>query len=385
MFPRMGRMAIQPSRALGGFLREQRLRMGWTLRDVEGRTRKLGRPIPFATLAKVEQGRVDPGLRRLHILLKLYDLPAGLAQEVIDLEEFAGVVPEPADAPTAYRDAVADWKSGDLRRGFARLASLRALSADQETTRREHQRSILALAVAVGSLGRYRLSRYLVDELLLAQPEREILVPCLVQAAVCWHWLGSCEVALGFLSRADANTGVTEHLQGAWIAHERASTLASMDRFDEADASLTDAIAGYHAAGEAFGESQARGVRVRIRLRRNEFAAARDAAREAREHALQHGFGRLVVLRSLDEGQALLELAEPEAACARLDDALASAIFSRDDVARFYAHHHRWKAFERLGNREQAEEELTAARQFVESLDAAVPEVAEVRAATTRP
>lgn len=378
----MGRQAVQPSGALARVLRERRLELGWTLRDVESRTKSLGRPIPFTTLAKIEQGRVDPGLRRLHVLLRLYDLPAGLSEDVLDLEEFAGPVPDDADPATSYARAIDVWRSGDLRLGFAHLASIRALTPTDAAGRLEHQKALISVAIAIGALGRFRLSKQIVDEILLDRPEREILVSALVQAAICWHWLGSCEVALGFLARAEANVLPSDLRQRAWIAHERGSTMASMGRTGDAESFVAEAIRLYRAAGDAYGESIALGVRVRLGFEAGDPAGALAAAREAREFAERHEFGRLLVLRGLDEGRALVDLGEREAGLAALHDALAKSIQSQDHVAQFYAHHRLWKAYVRLGDAGRSEVELGAARYFVRFLDAAVPEALEIRGLT---
>ena len=89
-------MALSPSPAVAQLLRERRGELGLSLRDVQRRTESLGSPIPFTTLAKVEQGKVDPGVKRLHLLLKIYDLPVGLAADLLDLEEFSEEAPDEA-------------------------------------------------------------------------------------------------------------------------------------------------------------------------------------------------------------------------------------------------------------------------------------------------
>lgn len=375
----MGRLALQPSTAIAQLFREERKRRGWTLRDVENRTRSLGRPIPFATLAKVEQGRVDPGVRRFHTLLRVYDLPLALAQEALDLEEFAGELAVDGSTASLKEDAVQSWKSGDLRRGFALFSTLQQRASQDPKNVLEQQKALLSLAMAVGSLGRFRLLRHIIEELLLAPPLPELMVPVLLQAAICWHWLGSGEVALGFLSRAEVHADPSDHRHAAWIAHERASTLASMGQLDEADRALAQAVAEYRADKNPFGESQALGVRVRLCFERGDTEGARRVAREARLHAEEHGFERLVALRSLDEGRAIFDLGNHTAGLGMLHDGLARAVANQDQVAQFYAHYFLWKAHARQGEIARAEMELEVARYFVRFLDAAVPEAVEIR------
>lgn len=375
----MGRIALQPSTAIARLLRDERKRRGWTLRDVEKQTRSLGRPIPFATLAKVEQGKVDPGIRRFHALFKIYDLPLELADQALDIEAFTSEPPAETPVASLYEDAIRSWKSGDLRRGLSNLAALRRRTSEDTADRIAQQKAILHIAIAVGSLGRYRLSRHLVEELLLTPPVPELLVQVLLQAAVCWHRLGSGEVALGFLVRAEANASPDDHHKTAWIAHERASTLASMGRLEEASSALFTALVEYRESKDAYGESQALAVGIRLLFARDDFEAASSAAREAREHAERHGFHRLVALRALDEGRALLQLGNREAGLAALSEGLSRAVAAQDQVAQFYAHYYLWKAYARAGDRARADMELEVARYFIRFLDAAEPEVREIR------
>lgn len=370
---------MEPSKAIAQLLRDQRQQRGWTLRDVESRSRSLGRPIPFTTLAKVEQGKVDPGLRRLNVLLKLYDLSPRLALDVVDLEEFSMEAPANATLATLNEDALRAWRAGDLRTGFSLLAALRGRTSDPGTDRLTRQKSLLSMAVAIGALGRYRLSRHILEELLVEPPEREILVPVLVQTAICWHWLGSGETALGFLARAEANTKLDDHRQHAWIAHEWASTLVSMDELDPADAMLARAIREYEVSDNPYGKCQALGVRVRLRCERGDFEGALVAAREARREAERGGYGRLALLRRLDEGSVLSQLGNLEEGLGALHDGLAQAIASQDRVAQFHAHRNLWKAFCRADDLERAQVELGAARYFVQFIDSATPEAKEIR------
>lgn len=376
----MGRLALEPSRAIAQMLKHRRQELGLTLRDVQEQTEALGRPIPFTTLAKVEQGRVDPGVKRLHVLLNLYNLPVQLADDLLDLEEFSAPAP-PATAPSAlYEEGVKHWKAGDLRRGIAHLFALRTHIPREPAARTERQKALLAFAVMAGSLGKHRLSREIVDGLLLEPPEPSILVQVLIQAAACWHRLGSREAALGFLSRADAHLVPTDHQKRAWILHERASTLVSMASFDEAEQALAGAVAAYESARDVYGENQALGVRVRLNFERSNFQGALDAARAAREHAERHGFGRFRVMSRLDEGRALMALGQQAAGVAALDEGLSESIASQDCLVQFYAHYYLWKGHASVGNGDRAQLELQAAKYHVRFVDTATPEALEIRA-----
>jgi len=374
----MGKVAVPTSRALGSFLRDQRRLRGWTLREVEERSRRYGRPIPFTTLAKVERGRVDPGLRRLNVLFKVYDLPLSLAQDVMDLEEFAVRAPRP-DAPR-HETSIERWQAGDLSEALAELAALRAWTPADPPDKRQRQEELLTLAIIVAGLGKNRLSRLIVDDLLCEPPAADLRIRVLVQAAVCWHRLGSGDAALGLLSRAAALVDPDDARQAALVRHEQASILISMGQADEASRALDGAVAGYRAADDAYGETLAAGIRVRIARERGRTEEALAAARDARAHAERHGFKRPATMRRLDEGRALVELSRVEEGLETIHEGLAQAISTQDRVLEFYGHYYLWKVHELLGATERAQVEFQNARYFVQFVDIATPEAAEVRA-----
>ena len=86
---------------------------------------------------------MDPGLRRLNVLLKLYDLSPRLALDIVDLEEFSTDVPADASLTTLHEEAIRAWKAGDLRTGFTLLAALRGRTSDPSTDRGTRQKSLL--------------------------------------------------------------------------------------------------------------------------------------------------------------------------------------------------------------------------------------------------
>ncbi|HKQ60117.1 MAG TPA: helix-turn-helix transcriptional regulator [Candidatus Polarisedimenticolaceae bacterium] len=363
---------------MAGLLRDRRRQLGLSLRDVEERSRAFGRPIPFTTLGKVEQGRVDPGVKRLHLLMRLYHMPLELAGDVLDLEEYAALLPPEIPRERLLDEAVAHWQKGDLQKGLAHLFAFRS-HASQMQDRLLRQKALLTFAITAGSLGKYRMSREIIDNLLVAPPEPPLLVPVLVQAAVCWHWLGSGEAALGFLNRAEAHLGSHEAKQRAWVHHERASVYLSMKQFDPAREELGHAIVAYRAAGDPYGEGRALGVAGRLEFEGGNMRAALAATRVAFEHCARHGFKRLCTMRRLDEGRALVACGDTGAGLATLSETLQEAIGTDDDVVRFHAHHALWKTYGLLGDSARAELELKGAEYYVRFVDETVPEAAEIR------
>jgi tetratricopeptide (TPR) repeat protein len=261
------------------------------------------------------------------------------------------------------------------------MLALRAHVPADGTERAERQKWLHTLSVFVGSLGRYRLSRQIVEELLLEPPDPSLVVPVLVQAAVCWHWLGSGDSSLAFLLQAESHTGPDDHRERAWIFHERASTLASMGRHDEAEAAFEVTVREYEAAGDEHGVSRAMGSRVRLAAEKGDWKTALDAAREAREHAQQRGFARLVTMRTIDIGRTLTELGDAASGLAALNEALQQAVAASDDVGRFFVHYYLAKALEAAGEVERAAVERRNAEYYVRFVDAQASEAVEVRRA----
>src|SRR6185295_18502450 len=85
-------IAPMPSKAIGAspavarFLKETRETLGLTLRGVAAMSAEVGNPIPHSTLARIERGKLDPGVLRLQQLLRLYNLPTQAAGDLLDLE-----------------------------------------------------------------------------------------------------------------------------------------------------------------------------------------------------------------------------------------------------------------------------------------------------------
>ena len=385
MFWPVAKLAVVASPRVAELLRERRHDLGWSLREVEERTRALGRTIPFSTLAKVEKGCFDPGIRRLHLLFRLYGLGFEVAEELLDLEEFSGDWPVVSDPRAVYDEAVRRWKAGDVRKGLASLLALRAHVPRESTDQADRQKWLLSLAVSVGSLGRFRLSRQIVDELLVEPPVDKLLVPVLVQAAVCWHWLGSGEAALAFLTQAEGHLGESDHQQRAWILHERASTLATLERLEAAEAALEQALVEYKSAEDTYGESRALAVPIRLCASRHDWPGALVAARAARAHAEEHGLARLRTMRTIDEGRLLVKLGETTSGLAALNRGLSEAVAGEDSVCRFYAHYHLWKGYGQGQDAERADVELRNAQYHVQFVDEQTPEVLEVRGTVRGP
>jgi transcriptional regulator with XRE-family HTH domain len=368
------------SAAIAQMLRDRRIELNLTLREVQKRTESVGRPIPFTTIAKIESGLVDPGLKRLHVLFRLYDLPPGLAAELLDLEEFAGELPAASSAGELLAAGVEHWKAGRPRQALAHLFALRARVPESPAGRAERQQALLHFAVAVAQMGKFHLSRLLIDGLILEGPDPILLVPVLVQSASCWHSLGSSEMALALLDRAATHTGAQDHGNRAWLWHLRSAVLVARRDLDAADAALEEAAAAYREAGDAFGEIKLAALAFELRMAREDPRGALAVATRARERAEAAEYKRLQVMRRIEEGRALAALGDHEASLGRLHEALAQAIGMQDAAMQFHAHFHLWKVHVRRGDAAAAALELHAAQYHLRGIDEQPPEAAEVRA-----
>src|SRR6185503_20263893 len=191
--------AIGASPAVARFLKETRETLGLTLRGVAAMSAEVGNPIPHSTLARIERGKLDPGVLRLQQLLRLYNLPTQAAGDLLDLEALAGPVPFERD-PNKLRDsAIAAWREGRVSDALACFFAFRDRVAKSSATSALRQDAVLAFAMAAASLGKHHLSRRLLDDLLLESLEGPLLVSVLAQQSVVWRALGSSEAATAFI------------------------------------------------------------------------------------------------------------------------------------------------------------------------------------------
>lgn len=376
----MGRAALRPSKAIASLLRKRREELGLSLREVEERCVDAGERIHFASLARVEQGKVEIGINRLHKLFKVYDLPLALAHDLLELEGLKGAIPAPMPLESLGVKGVEYWKSGDLKRGLAYLFALRARAIGSGTERVDRQRALVAMAMAAGSLGRLELSKYVLEGLLREPPDPSLLATILTQVALCWHGLGSTESALAYIDRAEGHLEKTDHARRAWVYHEKASLLADIEDFEGSEAAHKQALSAYRKARDLYGAERAVAVRLKTLAGMRDWKTLLEEARSAKRRATRRGYRRLVAARTFDEARALLGLGTPNEALQPLRDALAWAIQEDDRLVRFYAHYYLWKAYEAEGDSARAEAERRSAEEHVGFVDEVTAETQVFRA-----
>jgi len=180
---RMPAKHVPTSLAVARFLKEQRTRLGYTLRDVEEMSTKSGNIIPFSTLARIEQGVFDPGLPRLQQLLQVYQVPMQAAGDLLDLEQMAGELPAEKDPKRLYKRAHKAALEGDSRAALAGFMALKQIDAGENPLAK--QSALLALSSVAATLGKFQFAKHVIDGLLVEPPHPKIMPSVLAQASRC--------------------------------------------------------------------------------------------------------------------------------------------------------------------------------------------------------
>jgi tetratricopeptide (TPR) repeat protein len=371
--------SISASPAVATLLHDRRRRLGLTLRAVSAMSADGGDPIPHSTLARIESGALDPGVRRLGHLLRLYRLPAQAAGDLLDLEALAADAPAERN-PVKLKDrALAAWQDGRVGEALACFLAFRTRVSTLPANRHLRQEAVLSFAVAASSLGKHHLSRQLVDDLLLNQPEPALLVAILVQQSVVWLNLGSTEAALAFLDRAAVHIDRGADRHRGWIDHQRGLVHVQLREFRDAARHLDRAVKSFRKSRSTRDEASVLISRARCAFERGDGAAATSAARYAARFAGLHRFSRLRLFALLELARARRLMGAIAESSGLLRTILADSLVANDNVIRFHAHYNLWKAEAAGGAPARAEVELREAAYFARFVDETGAEASEVR------
>ncbi len=360
----MPRVAIRPSLDLAELLRRRRKELKITLREAEERSRAFGNVIPFSTLGKVEQGRVDPGVIRFQQLLDIYDIPKEVALDVVALESMRGEKPEAADPEALYAEAIRLWNAREIGKALGAMYALRQAVTGRPELDGLRQKAQVQLAVVVANLGRFHLSKCLVESLLRERLPDAIRLRCFVQLATAWVRLGNHELAAAMLARAEALAADAGPLEAGWVAHEHGLIELAIGNHDAAEGFLQRARALYASAEDNRAAFKVDLSRVRVHLARGAAGAALALAQDLLGRVLP-GFQSPVLVLI---GQAQLAGGAVDDAIATLQRALAQAD-AGDSPNRYLAHHFLALAHAEAGDTARATAERTAAQQARGSVD----------------
>lgn len=368
--------------AVGRLLRERREEMRLTLVEVSGRLKEQGGSIPVSTLARIEQGKHDPGVRRLHQLLRLYQIPPQLAADFVELEELATEQPLELDLEVLHREGLERWKAGDYAGGLAYLFAVRRSVPTDEDSRELRQRATLAFAIQARTLGKFRLARQIVDDLLCEPPVPSLRLNVFGLAASIWRRLGSVDMALALVRQAESwleERGETGTQQAAWVFHQKAKALVAAGRFEDAHRALERAIERFSSLRDTLGEGRALLTRIAIREAEGDLATASSAAAEAIAFGGTHGLPQIEALGEIELGRLEIRAGRAGDGATVLERALGKALAVGDRHVEFLAHFHLSKAFTEVFDLDRARVELEAAKYFVRFTGESSPETDKVR------
>ena len=325
----MGSSPVVTSKSVGKLLRRRREALGLSLRQVAQRSGGHGDAIPASTLVRIEQGKLDPGVRRLNVLLRLYDLDPEHVADIVELESLA--VESPVGELTELIERGKKfWREGNVPHALACVFAVREHAASDPAQRLERQRATLHFAVIARNLGKTRLARKLLDDLLCEPPDPSLVIGALILASSLWNHAGSRVVAWAMIAQARALLGPRDTLQRARVAHQEAKLLLEEGRIEESSHVLDAAVKGYAAAGEAHDAMNARLLRIAVIEKSAGSRAAIAWARKTVSHADRLGMGRQKASARIELGRLLAAAGRHAEAADELRRALAAGALLED-------------------------------------------------------
>ena len=236
----------------------------------------------------------------------------------------------------------------------------------------------MVFAAAARNLGKYRLARQIIDDLLCEPPTAEVLIPALVLSSSLWRGLGAPDVALALIRQAAERLPGERTKEHAWVLHQQAKLFLETGQIGPAEKTLQRALATYRHYGDTYGEIRALLLRVAIHEAKGDPRKALQVARLVIKLSTRHEHARGVVFGLLELGRVLAGVGKTEAAVENLTQGLGNAVRLKDNNAQFVAHYHLWKIHLETGNHDRGRFELNAAKYFVQFVDERSPEADEV-------
>ncbi len=370
-----------PLASVGRFLRKQRQAMGYSLRQVERLAEEQGAPIPFATLSRIEKGKVDPGVGRLRVLLDVYGVSPRVMGEILELERLAGSVTEDVtDLEELFDRAKACAERGETRRALAYLRALMEMHPSSHSERRLRQCALIGMVNLSCTLGKEVLAKEVVDRLLLEPPLEEYRAIVLWWAALVHTDLGAADVGLGLLARCEEvvqpGDSLVPHID---IARSRAYIV--LEEVDKARAVAKRVLEKSLEAEEPYIYFPFFGALVDFEMRHQCGEAAGRYYEEMERIFELHAddIQRLVWRWHRARGLMATLRGDHRGALREFQLALAHAIEIDSSFARVFCHHALWKVSLALGDKESADIELRSALRYVRTVDSKYPEFDELR------
>ncbi len=375
----MGAAALRPSVRVGSLLRNQRKELRLTLHDVSRKIQEKGEPLPISTLVRIEQGKLDPGVRRLHLLLRLYETPAHLVSDLIELEQMAVEEPKEKSLQALLKDGMAFWKEGDLGKGLSHLMAIRVYEPKDSESRLLKNKACIAFAGLAREMGKLKLAKMLLEDLLLEPIDRSLAADALIQLSVVWNSLGAPILGLATIRQAAEYTDGDDHEKHAQICHQEAKLHLKQKQSAAALKSVDCAINRYRKAKNTTGEAKALIVKIDIQESLGDLEAANRTARSTIRYAetndlrlvaasARYHLGRLLVIRGLtQEGVEELRAAQAE------------AMMLEAKIIQFHTHFYLWKVYVQEEDNERSRFELHSAKHLLEFIDSSTEATRELR------
>ena len=227
----MARSALRPAKSVAQLLRDRRHQQGLTLRQVSEEIASRGEPLPPSTLARIEQGKLDPGVRRLHLLLRLYDIDAEQVADMIELETGGVALPDHDDLPTLVADAKQAWRAGNTQEAMAHCLAAMACPAEDAESRRLRQDAGIGLGYALRDRSRISTARRVVDQLLAEDLAPDLKPQVYMLSAYLYFRLGAYEMAQVVADFAETTVRPGDHSGYSSIFHQRAAWAIRSGRY----------------------------------------------------------------------------------------------------------------------------------------------------------
>jgi transcriptional regulator with XRE-family HTH domain len=375
----MGSAALRPSTKVGALLRSRRKELKLTLREVSEKMEETGERLPVSTLVRIEQGKLEPGTRRLHLLLGLYDLPAHLVSDLVELEQLAVEEPEGKSIEQLLEDGVAHWRRGELGEGMAHLLAIRIQKPADKKSRLMKQKACIHFAAAARDVGKVKLAKQLLDELLLEPVDPSLMATALIQASVVWNALGSVEMGMAAVRQATCHVEKDNFALRASIKHQEAKLLLRQNNPAAGLEAMDQAVRLYRKVGNIQGVAKVMIIKSEAQAALGDLDAGMRTARKVMRLGEEHDLGAVGTSARMEYGQLLVRSGAVESGIAELREVLAEAVRLECKMTQFHTHYHLWKAYDESGDQERAKFEFQSAKYFIEFIDATTEQAQEIR------
>lgn len=189
---------VRGSERLGLYLKKLREGYGYTLRKVEERTSTVGEAIDNSQLSRFEKGKAYPSFDKLRVLARVFNVSVQNFSDIIDLEQFDPLRPEPAPVEVMMEAGWTAHDRGEYGRAFVTFeAVLEQSAAGGAGAADAAENARLWIAITLKKLGKLGMAEYELRNLLRRRRSlpRKITVRALLQLALVQREQGDLYLA----------------------------------------------------------------------------------------------------------------------------------------------------------------------------------------------